>query len=231
MKQLDLIKPRRKSRGVKWGRPASTFTGARKKRKTFSAAHPLHITLRLRDGLPNLRSRKGAAIVKHAMQGVQGKDLRILHFAILSNHIHLLCEGDNSQALYRAMKSFCSRMGLHNRAWAQKNVIQNLDKKGYGIFRGRYDVKVLKSPRQVKNALRYVLLNPSKHFSKNPYIDQFTSGVIFRDWKKLLGYDLSLKAISVQKVAAWKTRLNEMLSPPRLWLTSIGWQWAISVVQ
>ena len=54
---------------------------------------------------------------------------------------------------------------------------------------GRYHVNVLTSPREVRNALAYVLLNARKHFleqfkRKPPArIDPLSSGIWFDGWK------------------------------------------------
>ena len=226
MKQLSLIKPRRRTRGKSWGRPTSTFVGARKRRanlESFSSKHPLHITLRLREGLPNLRTRKGAQIVKNAIEGSQRSGIRVVHFSILSNHLHLFVECKDRQALYNSMKSFTARLGIHLRRWANKNTIGYFDKKGWGIFRGRYDVPVLKTAQEVKNGLKYVLLNPAKRFKKAPYIDKFSSAVLFQDWKRLLGQKLSRPP----QTKTLSRRLNSFLSPPKLWLSRSGWMRAV----
>ena len=58
------------------------------------------------------------------------------------------------------------------------------------VIAGRYHVQLLKSPTQVRNALRYVLLNIRKHF-KQRYgqappvkIDAASSGSQFDGWRR-----------------------------------------------
>jgi REP element-mobilizing transposase RayT len=220
MKQLSLIKKRKRTPGVKWGRPVTTGTGARQKRQAFSSRHPLHITLRLREGLPNLRSQEGSKIVQHALRGLQKNGVRVIHFAILSNHIHLIVEAKSAEWLFAGMKSFLARLGIQLRKWASVATINRLDMLGLGLFVGRYDIQILKTPRQVRNALKYVLLNPAKHFRKAPYVDMFTPGSIVDSWKELVGQQLRAPAHS----RVLRERLKSFLSPPELWLTREGWE-------
>src|SRR3954463_6850705 len=113
MQQLSMIKTRKRTRGIKWGRPVSTGTGARREREEFKKGEPLHITIKLREGLPNLRSRVGAQMVKNAIIGAQLGGMRVLHFSILSNHIHLLVEAESRRVLFNSMRSFCIRLAIH----------------------------------------------------------------------------------------------------------------------
>ena len=55
------------------------------------------------------------------------------------------------------------------------------------VFKGRYHLHVLKTPKEVRNALEYVLLNLSKHQKLIEYVDEFSSGKTFKEWQKLLG--------------------------------------------
>jgi REP element-mobilizing transposase RayT len=233
MSQTSLFKKRKRTRVagklVKLGRPVTTHTGARERRLEFHNSRVVHLTLRLREGLPNLRTRKGAQLVKLAILGAQNSGLRVIHFAILSNHIHLICEALSLDVLMNSMKSLTSRLGIHIRRLVkeQKHQIKRLealDQSGLGIFRGRYNMQTIEGPTQMKHALKYVLLNPAKHFKKAPYLDLFTSAVVFEGWKKLIGHELVL----MESMTTMREALKEFLSPPKLWLTQAGWMKAKS---
>jgi REP element-mobilizing transposase RayT len=228
MSQISLFKKRKRTRVagklVKLGRPVTTHTGARERRVAFRRSRVVHLTLRLREGLPNLRTRKGAQIVKRAILGAQSRGLRVIHFSILSNHIHLICEALSLSVLMNSMKSLTSRMGIHLRRLIKEqkhhsNRLEVLDKEGLGLFRGRYNLQAIQNPAQMKQTLAYVLLNPAKHFKKAPYLDAFTSAAIFEDWQKLIGRELNLNS----SLATLKKNLKEFLAPPQLWLTQAGW--------
>jgi hypothetical protein len=123
------------------------------------------------------------------------------------------------------MKSLTSRLGIHIRRWVREQDprtkrLEVLDQKGLGLFRGRYHMQSIETPTQMKQALKYVLLNPAKHFKKAPYLDVFTSAAIFEDWKRLIGRELILNA----PLTTLRQNLREFLSPPKLWLTQAGWK-------
>ena len=56
------------------------------------------------------------------------RDFRLIHFSILSNHIHLIAEADTAQALSRGMKGLAVRI-----AWAVNRALGR--KPGEGIQR------------------------------------------------------------------------------------------------
>jgi REP element-mobilizing transposase RayT len=228
MNQISLFKKRKRSRVngklVKLGRPVTTHTGARERRLAFGSSRVVHLTLRLREGLPNLRTRKGAQIVKRAILGAQSGGLRVVHFAVLSNHIHLICEAVSLSVLMNSMKSLTSRLGIHLRRWMREQKhyakqLEVLDQSGLGLFRGRYNLQSIKTPTQMRQVLKYVLLNPAKHFKKAPYLDLFTSAVVFEDWERLIGQKLILNS----SLTTMSKALKVFLSPPKLWLTQAGW--------
>ena len=232
--QLKLGQTRhpRKKRQRKRCPKETTGTGGRQKRQPIRRQTPLHITLRLREGLPNLRSRKGMQLIMKAFKGAQEKGLRIIHFAVLSNHIHLIVEVANSEILYKSMRSLTTRLGIYLRRWARPSSLRRAQIKKLGLFRGRYHVHILKTAREVKNALHYVLLNPCKHFKKGPYIDFYTSSFIFKDWKLLIGRDLLYDLNSKEKklehrglVKEWKSRLSTFLDKANHDLLAKSWRY------
>ena len=216
-----------KKKCLRRGPKISTGTGTRKKRQEFSSRHPLHITIRLQEGLPNLRSKTGARLVKKCILGARDKGIRVSHFAILSNHVHLYVEGKNSSTLQSSMRSFMTIFALGIRAWAVSEKLNSKKIKHLGLFRGRYHVEVLKTPAQVKNALKYVLSNPCKHFKKSLYIDKYCSLAAFPRPAKLWSkkeYVLIKKHFQLGYHLAFKEKLNSFLDPPQLWLSTVGWE-------
>ena len=84
---------------------------AHSKRSALEPSHPTHITLRIEAGLKNLRNRREYETVREAL--VAGADrfgMRLVEFAVLSNHVHLVCEADDERALARGMKGLCVRI-------------------------------------------------------------------------------------------------------------------------
>ena len=99
-------------------------------------------------------------------------------FSVQTNHLHLIVEADDALALARGMQGLATRLAKRlNRAW---------DRSG-SVFAERYHATLLRSARQVRNALRYVLNNvlhhngPGRHTTL-PGPDPCSSGPWFDGW-------------------------------------------------
>jgi hypothetical protein len=90
------------------------------------------------------------------------------------------------------------------------------------VLRERYPLRVLTSPTQVRNALRYVLLNARRHGAKRRgsralprpvRIDPASSGRWFAGWRS-------------GSVGAEEPRATDApaVRPPRTWLLAEGWR-------
>ncbi len=90
------------------------------------------------------------------------------------------------------------------------------------MFSDRYHARVLRSPRQVRNAVRYVLNNWRRHHEDQGIetmfwdVDYFSSGVSFTGWKELQG------TTYVPEVQVGYAQLP--VCSPRTWLLSVGWE-------
>jgi putative transposase len=77
------------------------------RREDFSASHPLHVTLRVLDQVGRLRRRDAFHSVRKAMLVVATReDFRIVHLSIQGNHLHVVCEAANREALTSGMTAF-----------------------------------------------------------------------------------------------------------------------------
>ena len=111
----------------------------------------LHVTLRLRKEVWNLRSRRCFQALKHAFAaGCVRFGCRLIHFSVQGNHIHAVVEAPDAVSLGRAMKGLEVRMARAlNRVMGRKGA----------VFADRYHVHILKSPKEAWQAVRYVLDN------------------------------------------------------------------------
>jgi putative transposase len=149
--------------------------------------NPLHVTMRAVNGLPSFRAQSLYKAFERAVRITtkrQRADFRIVEYSIQDNHLHLLVEADDKDALARGMKSFSVRANrLFNAA--------------HGRMRGRvwgdrYDRRDLTSPRQVRNALVYCLANYKKHHhirTGAPRIDPCSSARWFDGWTAIREHD------------------------------------------
>jgi len=142
----------------------------------------VHVTLRVVDGLPSLRRPRPAELVGNVFRAErQAKGFRLVHYAIRSNHLHLVCEGDEQQALSRGVQRLASRIA--------RGLNRLLGRTGR-CFRDRFHNRVIRSPRQARNLLAYVLLNEHKDRAKLGVriggIDTYSSGEFFDGWVELV---------------------------------------------
>ena len=128
-------------------------------------------------GLPSFRQQRLFEAFERAFRTTRREDFRIVEYSVQDNHVHLLVEANDNDALARGMKSFSVRADrLFNGALGR----------GRGrVWGDRYHRRALTSPRQVRNALVYCINNHKKHFRITdgvPRLDPYASGLWFKGW-------------------------------------------------
>lgn len=179
------------------------------KRPEVTKSRAVHVTLRCVAGLPSLRNPVAGPLIEKifAREGSR-KGFRLVHYAIRGNHLHLICEADETLALSRGIQRVCSRIALTlNRHWERKG----------RFFADRFHGQVIRSPRQMRNALRYVYLNEHKDKAKRHvrYVgcDPYTSYRWFEGWAPSPG---------VPKVRP-PPLPEDPVTPAKSWLLTKGW--------
>src|SRR5690349_15939912 len=146
--------------------------------------NPLHITMRAKRGLPSFRAERLFAAFESAVRRTRRDDFRIVEFSVQDNHLHLIVEADDEDALARGMKSFSVRANrLFNAASGRR--------RGQ-VWGDRYHRRDLTNASQVRNALVYCLQNYKKHFrvtSGAPRIDPCSSARWFQGWTAIRTHD------------------------------------------
>jgi putative transposase len=129
-------------------------------RQPFGKTRVLHVTCRVAEGLPRLRDHKTARLVMDYLAGhCEKMGFRVVEYSIQGNHVHLVCEATDNEALSKAMNGLLSGLArVLNRHWGRRGK----------VFEDRYHVEILETPRQCRNALLYVLHNAKKHGSRAP---------------------------------------------------------------
>ncbi len=119
----------------------------------------------------NLRSERAFACIRRAL-GFERRlgELRIVHFSVQGNHLHLLAEAQDHAVLARRMQGFGIRLARALNAM--------MGRRGR-VFGDRYHARPLRSAREAFRALRYVLQNHAKHAAQAgraaPVVDRFAS--------------------------------------------------------
>jgi len=183
-------------------------------RPDHNRRHPVHVTLRVALGVPNLRTQVCFNAVRRAFKaGRGGVSFRVVHFTVQSNHLHLLVEADDKRALSRGLTALSIRIA--------RALNRELRRKGR-VFAERYHARDLQSPREVRICVTYVLLNNRRHSGisglgreTRVVLDPCSSAAKFDGWRA-----------DVQVIARppFCEPVDEMVLPARTWLLGTGWQ-------
>jgi hypothetical protein len=133
----------REGAGRKRARSRGVAHGLREK---VSSGTPLHINFRYRS---QVRNKDTLKLLKKAIRNARGHGLLVQQYSFQTNHIHLIVSAPDNKILTRSMRSLTITFA-----------------KGLNMGRiqvERYHLHVLRSIRETKNALRYVLFNQQKH--------------------------------------------------------------------
>jgi REP element-mobilizing transposase RayT len=170
-----------------------------------AAAHPALVTLKVREGLPSLRRRALVQRFERSLTALRARsDFRVVEYSIQSNHVHFVIEADAADALAGGMKAIGVRFArIVNAVFGRRGT----------VLRDRYHLKVLRSPREVRNALAYVLQNVRKHRAQRglatpPTIDPASSGRWFTGWA----------------ADVLPSRDPPVVAAARSWVLRVGWQ-------
>ena len=186
---------------------------AHERRPEFVARHPLHVTLRCAQGDVSLRRYHPLEVVRGAIRaGGHREDFRVVEFHLLSNHLHLIVEAAGAVALARGMQGLAVRLA--------RGINRALGRSGK-LFVERYHARCLRSPREVRATLRYVLLNAHHHAAERGerrswWADPYSSGAWFDGWR--------------HRLCPREPWQRELLAKPRptaaatVWLLTTGWR-------
>ena len=184
VQQGELAFPERRTWGGrrgKAGRKKRKVGVAHGRRERVSRHDPRLVTTKLARGLPRLRVPVTRLLIEDVLRKAQRDSFRIVAYTIQSDHLHLMVEADDGAAYSSGMRGLMRRLvhGL-NRLW----------KRSGSLFPERFHDRVLRSLRQVRYALRYVLNNHLKH-GHGPAVrdgvvvgDPYSSARWFDGWRE-----------------------------------------------
>src|SRR5262245_8181456 len=133
---------------------------------------PLHVTARTVYHPRTLRHPAVGAAIGQALKTRARRELscRLVHFVILHNHLHMVVEAADRDALSRGMQGLLSILAR----------VINAATGGEGrVWNDRYHARPLSTPREVRRCLVYVMRNGRKHRSTAAAVDPFSAGAWF----------------------------------------------------
>jgi REP element-mobilizing transposase RayT len=189
-----------------------------KKRDEVTGRDVLHVVLRAAADVGSLRRREVYKAVRAATITAAGRaGFRIIQLSIQHTHIHMLVEAENTLELASGMHSFKISAARHINTALR---VGTRRRRG-PVFADRYHVVVIRSPRQARHVLAYVLNNFRKHGEDRSglpstwLVDPFSSGISFTGWKELEGQ------------APWSIPPGYeslVVTAPQSWLLCAGWE-------
>jgi putative transposase len=217
MKQLSLDDARKPTGHGGWrpgaGRHRKKGAVSHRIRPTFASRFPQHVTMRLGPDAPSIaRDWLMKRVIHPCIAASEKPFFRVVEFNVLTNHVHLVCEANDARSLA------CGVQGLAIRFARRLN--SALKRKGK-LFGPRYHAVALRTPTQVRNTLRYVLLNRKHHApaTKRYYagwIDPYSSAIWFRGWQSPIRMNVGFN----RELAAMTTPTTS----PHTWLLRVGWR-------
>jgi REP-associated tyrosine transposase len=195
-KQMELGLPKRGGRRAGAGRPRTRphpgLLGPgvpHVPRPELSSRCPVHVTQRVRPGVGYLRTQSRFGLIRKALQDASERfGVQVVHFSVQGNHLHLIVEAEGRDALSKSMKGLAVRVAVGlNRLAGRRGT----------VFADRYHARVLGTPREVANTIRYVVDNYRKH----------TREALPHEWQD-----------------PFASSIAAPLRAPKVWLLRIGWR-------
>jgi REP element-mobilizing transposase RayT len=164
--------------------------------------------VKVRRGLPSLRTvRLVRELERSFAVACERGRFRLVHYSIQNDHLHAIVEATSQRDLARGMKSIGSRVA--------RAVNRVFERRGR-VLADRYHLHILRTPREVRHALAYVLMNARRHLAKLgralprfARIDPASTGRFFDGWRA--------------RVAGARDEPCSVATP-RTWLLAKGWR-------
>jgi REP-associated tyrosine transposase len=172
----------------------------------------VHVTLRVRPGVASLRS--GALVREWRRSLAEASErgsFRVAHYSLQGDHAHLIVEAQGKDALACGMKSIGARLA---------RAVNRVSGRSGPVLDGRYHHRSLRSPREVRRTLAYVLLNARRHLAKSrgirrsatAHLDGASSARWFDGWRPEIARRIEASGVDPE------------VARPRTWLLRLGWR-------
>jgi putative transposase len=227
-KQLELSFPNgwggaRRNAGRKRSPDSKTPHRAR---PLHHAREPVHVTLKGRLAVlrsqfvfPTLRLAVGRAARRAPER------FRVIHFSAQRDHLHLIVEAEDTRTLSSGVRGLAVRIARY---------VNDLLGRHGSFWGDRWHGRALRTPREVRNVLVYVLANFRKHARHNlrAGLDPYSSAEWFDGWREWQPDSGVPPPLAEPRSWGSSARANEEKAEPRLtpvvrsctWLVTVGWK-------
>jgi hypothetical protein len=160
--------------------------------------------------LPSIRNQVVVAELELSLRAASNARYRVVHYSLQADHVHLVIEAADRTALSRGTQGLAIRL-----ARAFNRVVRRHGK----VWGDRFYARDMRSPREVRAGIVYVLMNHKKHGGGRhpPALDRFSSAFWFD------GFAARAAPLAV----ALRDGLPNATIPvarPRTWLLRTGWR-------
>lgn len=132
------------------------------------------------------------------------KDLKIIHYTLEYNHIHLLVEAASNRVLHSGMQAFGISLA--------KGINRFKRLKGT-VYKHRYHYRQISSPRDLKNVLHYIFHNGIKHKRTRFALDLYNSYLA----EKRLWAEIKLRP----ELNGWQRKLLTVLDSGQIYFKAL----------
>ena len=203
--QLSLLNPRRA------GRPAIHDKGIRHiERDEIFRPTSLHLTIKVRENKADIKSKQVLRALHHAIMRARYKGLKIVHYTLEHNHIHLLVEAADKRIVHLGMQA----LGIS----LSKRINKIKCAKGT-VYKHRYHLGKITSPRELKNVLHYIFNNGIHHSRTHSILDPYNSLPVCNYLNALYGPHSKKIQADIQSsdfLSGLQKRLSEILDVERI---------------
>lgn len=159
--QMSLLNPKRSGR-----KPLHDRGIRHVKRDRITKLTSMHITIKVRENKADIKSKKILNALHHAIWRARLKRIRVIHYTLEFNHVHLLVEADCHKVMHRGMQAFGISIA---------KAINKFKMKTGQVYKNRYHLKKITNPVQLKNVLHYIFHNGVHHKSGTTLLNPFNS--------------------------------------------------------
>jgi REP element-mobilizing transposase RayT len=210
--QLSLVNHKRA------GRPAIHDSGIRHTRR-FRLKKPssLHLTIKVKENKADIQNKRILKTLHYAIRRARLKGLKIVHYTLEYNHVHLLVESVDNKILHKGMQAFGITIA---------KAINKIKRTKGAVYKNRYHLRVIDSPRQLKNVLHYIFSNGVKHKRTKSQIDLFNSMIAEEKLNVLYPKEAKKIWADIHKsefLKAFQIDLFRVLSPGEIYFKSISY--------
>jgi REP element-mobilizing transposase RayT len=170
----------------------------------------VHVTLRCASR--SLRSRFVSATVLGALRDSNSAHFWVAHYSVQENHLHLLVEAASTAALSSGMRGLMVRIA--------RRVNRLLFRRGR-FWADRWHGRALTRPRQVRNALVYVLQNRLKHRPMT-HLDSRTAASAYSRLDPLSSAQW-FQGFATPLPRSFRSIGPPCIVPAKTWLLKVGW--------